>query len=753
MTGGAALALLEAALDQPERARAGFVERACAGDAALLAQVTALLRAHGDSRGFLEGDPAGPSRLGPWRLVRRIGSGGMGQVWLAEREGDGFRQQAAVKTVPGHLADPEAVRRAGRERRLLARLEHPNIARVIDGGSAPDGSPWVAMEYIQGEDIETWCRNRAVDLRGRVRLFLQVLAAVAAAHRALVVHRDLKPSNVLVAGDGTVKLLDFGIAASIEAGGGQDGTATAITALTPEYASPEQLRGEPLTTASDIHSAGLLLYLLVAGRPARDSAGRSLDALARLLRAPAPTRPSNRIDHDRLALGATAAANWRRVLRGDLDGIVMKAIAEQPERRYGTAEAFADDLRRWFDHRPVHARGDGRWYRLGRFLRRNRVAAAASAVALAAVLAGLFASLEQARRAEREAWRAHQANRFLTDMVSAADPHVSGASLTLAEAIDRAVAGMGGRFAADPVLEGELRVALGRAYLSLDRLDDAASQIGTAERLHRDAPAAVRARTLDALALLAWYQGRYQEAEAHLRQALATLPARREAATEATLRNDLAALLNDLGRYQEALPEAQAALALAPAGDGDLRAHALREGNLGYALHGLRRLDEAEAAYRRARGLLEAALPDGHPDRAVNLNNLALVLADQGRLDEAVPLLQSSLAIRTALFSQDHPSVLVAGANLAAHLGRAGRHGEARTAIEGVLAQAGERLPASSQLPGNLLAIAARIELDAGDAGRARELAGRALAAYDRAEAVEPGRREAMQAIVDSAGR
>lgn len=202
MTGSAALALLEAALDQPAPARAGFVERACAGDAALLAQVTALLRAHGDSHGFLEGDPGGPSRLGPWRLVRRIGSGGMGQVWLAERDGDGFRQQAAVKTVPGHLADPEAVRRAGRERRLLARLEHPNIARVIDGGAAPDGSPWVAMEYVQGEDIDTWCRRRAVDLRGRVRLFLQVLAAVAAAHRALVVHRDLKPSNVLVAGDG-----------------------------------------------------------------------------------------------------------------------------------------------------------------------------------------------------------------------------------------------------------------------------------------------------------------------------------------------------------------------------------------------------------------------------------------------------------------------------------------------------------------------------------------------------------------------
>lgn len=440
------------------------------------------------------------------------------------------------------------------------------------------------------------------------------------------------------------------------------------------------------------------------------------------------------------------------MLRGDLDGIVMKALAEQPERRYGSAESFADDLRRWLDHRPGQARGDGRGYRLGRFLRRNRVAAMASAVALAAILAGLVASLEQARRAEREAGRAQQANRFLTDMVSAADPHVSGASLTLAEAIDRAVAGMGSRFAADPVLEGELRMALGRAYLSLDRLDDAAIQIGIADRLHRQAPAAVRARTLDALALVAWYQGRYQEAEARLREALASLPPGREVDTEATLRNDLAALLNDLGRYQEALPQGQAALDLAPAGDGDLRARALREGNLGYALHGLGRLDEAVAAYRRARALLEAVLPEGHPDRAVNLNNLALALSDQGRLDEAIPLLEASLAIRTSLFAEDHPSVLVAGANLAAHLGRAGRHGEARAAIDGVLARAEGRLPASSQIPGNLLAIAARIELDGGDPGRARELAGRALAAYDRAEAMEPGRREAMRAIRDSTG-
>ncbi|MBX3725935.1 MAG: serine/threonine protein kinase [Xanthomonadales bacterium] len=753
MTSRAALALLEAALEHHGEARGAFVAQACAGDDALLDQVNALLAAHGSSQGFLEGDPSAPSRLGPWRLLQPIGRGGMGQVWLAERDAGDFQQQAAIKIVPDHLADADALRRAERERRLLARLEHPNIARVIDGGSAPDGAPWVAMEFIRGAAIDEWCRRKGLDLRARVRLFLQVLAAVAAAHRALVVHRDLKPSNVLVADDGTVKLLDFGIAASIGSGDAQDRTVTALAAMTPEYASPEQFRGEPLTTASDIHSAGLLLYLLVAGRPARESVGRSLDALARLLAAPAPTRPSSRLDPGSLSLTGAAAASWRRGLRGDLDGIVMKAIAEQPERRYGTAEAFADDLRRWLDHRPVQARGDGRWYRFGRFLRRNRVAAAASAVALVGVLGGLVASLDQAQRAEREAERARQANRFLIDMVSAADPHVSGTSLTLGEAVDKAVSGLGNRFAADPLLEGELRVALGRAYLSLDRLDDAAAQIAAAERLHRTAPPAVRARTLDAVALLAWYQGRYQDAEELLHSALASLPRRRDPVTEATLRNDLAALLNDLGRYEEALPQAQAALALASPGEGDLRAQALREGNLGYALHGLGRLDEAAAAYGRARALLESALPDGHPDRAVNLNNLALVLSDQGRVEDAIPLLEDSLAIRVSLFPPDHPAILVARANLAAHLGRAGHHDRARETIDAVLALSTGRVPPSSQIPGNLLAIAARVHADAGDAGRARALAEQALEAYGHAEAVEPGRREAMLALIGPVGR
>ncbi|WP_257389327.1 serine/threonine-protein kinase, partial [Tahibacter caeni] len=261
-----ALALFEAALAVPAAQRRAHVATAAAGDDALFANVMALLDAHEASDGFLEpaAAPAAPRELGPYRLIEPLGQGGMGQVWLAERRDGRFEQRVAIKIFASLLGDPDALRRAERERQFLAWLEHPHIARVLDGGSTDAGQPYVVMEYVAGERIDRWCRSRALDPRARVLLFLQVLDAVDAVHRALIIHRDLKPGNILVDTDGRARLLDFGIAKSLDARI-TGATRTGLMPLTPEYASPEQLLDRPLTTACDLYALGLLLDELLTG--------------------------------------------------------------------------------------------------------------------------------------------------------------------------------------------------------------------------------------------------------------------------------------------------------------------------------------------------------------------------------------------------------------------------------------------------------------------------------------------------------
>ncbi|MBN8482142.1 MAG: serine/threonine protein kinase, partial [Xanthomonadales bacterium] len=300
-----ALALFEAALALAPVERRAFIERETTHDAALRAAALALLDAHAASEGFLEPavEPA-VHELGAWRLLERIGAGGMGQVWLAERRDGAFEQRVAIKVLAATLGDGEAVRRAEAERQFLAWLDHPNIARVLDGGTTPQGQPFLVMEHVDGEPVDAWCAARALDPKARIGLFLQVLGAVEAAHAALIIHRDIKPANVLVTAQGTVKLLDFGIAKSLDARVRGVATEAGAGPLTPDYASPEQLAGAPLTTACDIYALGLLLHELLTGRRAFERGPLSLIEYAQRVSAHAPTRPSARLDGGALGLAA-----------------------------------------------------------------------------------------------------------------------------------------------------------------------------------------------------------------------------------------------------------------------------------------------------------------------------------------------------------------------------------------------------------------------------------------------------------------
>ncbi len=347
------------------------------------------------------------TRIGSWRLLGLLGRGGMGEVYCAEREEGTFTQRAALKLIKRGMDSAAIVQRFVRERQILSRLEHPGIARLLDGGSAADGRPFFVLERVVGVPITEYCRTRGLGLEERLRLLQSVCAAIDSAHRSLVVHRDLKPANILVTEEGQVKLLDFGIA-KLLAGDEDEETAhlTQLEArvLTPAYAAPEQILGEPITTATDVYALGVLLFELVTGALPHARERRSLGSLAGAVVRETVERPS-------AVLRRMAAADATRVARsvaGDLDLIVLTALHRDPARRYLSAAALADDLGRFLAGRPIRARPDSRGYRLRKFAGRNRLPVAAAALGLAALLAGLGMALWEAHDARLSAQRAER---------------------------------------------------------------------------------------------------------------------------------------------------------------------------------------------------------------------------------------------------------------------------------------------------------------------------------------------------------
>jgi eukaryotic-like serine/threonine-protein kinase len=734
--------ILDEAQTLPPHDRLRFIREACATDSELYANAMHELESRQQWFGT---DGAGPpespedaavdltgERIGPYRIVSSLGRGGMGEVFLAERADEQFQQHVAIKLVRRGLLSRNVQGRLKLERQILATLDHPNIARLFDGGTTTDGTPYIVMEYVDGEPIDSYCDSRSLHVEQRLRLFQVVCSAVHRAHQNLIVHRDLKPSNILVARDGTPKLLDFGIAKMLD--DRQMMHTMAVTqadyrVLTPDHASPEQIRGDPITTASDTYVLGVVLYELLCGCKPFAVKGNRLGELERSICEETPPLPSMVVQAREDASGiarqrGTSPARLRRELAGDLDNIVLMAMRKEPERRYSSVEQFAADIDRYLRGMPVLARADAWSYRAGKFLARHSLAVGL-AVAFLALLVGFsvttylqaqriaqerdLAEAERAR-AQTALERAEAVKGFLIDSFQLADPsHARGKEITAREILDQGAARIGKELRSQPDLQATLLDTIGSVYLSLDLPNDAQPLIeqGLAVRRklfgerHLDV-----ASSLYSLNRVYEKKGDLKTAEALAIDSLAinTLLTGKQSLETAGSLCRLGVIefaRGELAKAQEHLEEC-------------LRIRVARRGpdheDLTSPLDNLARLAQARRDFTTAERLDREALRidlltrgKDHPQYIRHLHNLATTLHDQGNLDGAEPLYRQTIDLLRQVLGAEHSETIEASGNLGRLLEDRGRFDEAQQIYATALAASRKAHPEPHVEVANLL--------------------------------------------------
>jgi len=705
-----------------------YLNKACGDDAELRREVESLLASAGQSLDFLAkpiqdaaqavaGQPnIIGQRIGPYRVLRALGKGGMGTVYLAARADDHYDRQVAIKLMHMGLGASESMQvRFRSERQILANLYHPNIARLLDGGvTSLDGAvgpptvPYLVMEYVDGVPIDEHCRRKSLSIDDRLRLFRVVCGAVEYAHNNLVVHRDIKPANILVSAAGVPKLLDFGIAKLLDPDLGDNPlsrTKTTQRLMTPEYASPEQIRGEVVTTASDVYELGVLLYeLLAKQRPFRLSARSPLE-LAAIICDQQPEFPSAS-----LAARPDGAVEAKK-LKGDLDNIVLKAMHKEPSRRYASVALLSADVLAYLEGYPLLA-GTNKWgYRAGKFVRRHKLGVAAAAVTLLALVGFSIGMGLLAKRTTRDQLIAQRQAQFLSDMFQAATPEQArGDKFTARDLLDRGAQRVDKEFASEPQVRASLLENIAGAYRSLGVLEQAESLSQRAYDLQTQiggASAPSSAAALEILASVIRLKGQYQRAEPLFRRLVAIrrkVPGGNHVEVASALsgfgeclyleakdqeaepilreglaiyrhngpnvgsenRNYLALLLERKGKYAEAVSLLREAVEIDRRTIGtDAPEYAISSHNLASVLIDLGDLSGAESRLRETLAIRRKVLGNDHPDLFYSLNNLAFVLLNEGNWEEAEPFAREALALNLRVLGKDHPQVAGARNGLA----------------------------------------------------------------------------------------
>lgn len=759
--------VFETVVNLPEDERAGAIASACAGNPELERRVLALLEAH-QRTGIVDnlaGDLAAPlsaafdraprvgNQIGPYRITGLLGRGGMGNVYQAERVDGQFEQQVALKLLREGIDSESTRARFVHERQLLARLQHPGIARLLDGGLDDVGRPFFAMEVVTGERIDQYCDAKGLQVDARLRLFCEVCEAVRYAHANLVVHRDLKPSNIMVRTDRTdgstrgdhVVLLDFGIAKLLQDSATESADAPATRVMTPEYAAPEQIRGEAATTAADVYSLGVVLYELLAGTRPYDVSGLSPGEVESVICDDVPPTPSEAITRETSERRGTEPGALSRTLSGDLDTIVMKALAKEPERRYGSAEAFLNDIQRYLDGLPVTARPDTLGYRVAKFVRRNRIAVAAASLVLVVAAVGVAGIVWQSRqtaeerdRAQIEAAKAEEALGLLVDLFQQADPgQTEGEEVSARMVLDRAA----DRVTVvddEPVVRATLLDALGGVYFNLglyDRARDLYSEAIDTRRQLASEPAnsADIGKGFHMLSQAYFKLSNMHRADSASALAVTSM---REAGPAyvvglASALHMRAATLRQIEKTEEALQAGEEALALQKEhlseGHTDI-------GSTMYLLAAIRHdtgdFAGSEPMFRDAIALFEAS-PDSISIEAADAAALlGMYLTFKSEFDEAATLIKRALHIRATLYGDTHPMVIESESQLGTLLYQQGQAAEAEPYLRRAV-EKGEQVMG----PGQYGVLSSKQALgvtlyDLGQFPEAAEMLGDALAGY-----------------------
>jgi serine/threonine-protein kinase len=708
--------LFHAAREKSAPEREAFLEAQCGGDQRLYHDVRELLDADGTEEGLLADlvaeaarrleEPMEGGRVGPYQIIRELGRGGMGRVFLAERADGQFEQMVALKLVRRGMDTDQILQRFRQERQILARLQHPNIARLVDGGVTEDGQPFFALEYVDGEPIDQYCDEGNLNVDQRLTLFQEVCQALVYAHSNLVVHRDLKPDNILATADGRIRLLDFGIAKLMaEDSGGTAITRTGLWVMTPAYASPEQVRGEHIGTASDVYSLGVILYELLTGVRPYEMDSRSPTEVERVVCSVQPEKPSTRVgkrtagpqtsERDSGTRGADTN-RLRRRLSGDLDVICLKALRKEPERRYGSVEALLEDVRRHQRGLPILARPDTISYRLAKGIGRHRVAVAAAAL-LVSLTSGLVTFYTMRLSAERdraqvEAAKAGEVVSFMRGLFEVSAPSESlGETITARELLDEGARRIDEGLDGQPEVQAEMRQLIGTLYGDIGLAAKGIPLLTRAVEQYRELLGDESEETaLAELDLASLYQdaGNVPAAEPLFRKGLATRvrlygpfhPLVSEA------REGLAYWLEANGEYDAAGEEYRLALAglraSLPPGDDRIVSLIVK---LGRYLRQRGDTESAEPLLRESLAAQRLKLGDFNLDVASTARNLASLLRDKGEYPEADSLFSEALATRRAILGESHAEVATTLNSYAILLDRMGETNRATAAYRDLI--------------------------------------------------------------------
>jgi serine/threonine-protein kinase len=669
-------------------------------------EILTLIFAHDKSENFLEDsiisyEPVNDNTnffigktFGKYKIEKLIARGGMGLVYLGLRD-DEVKQKAAVKIINPGVASGIVIKRFQNERQTLANLNHPNISGLLDGGITDDGIQFLVMEYIEGIPIDEYCDRNKLNIKDRLNLFLKVAAVVQYAHQNLVVHRDLKPSNILITKDGEPKLLDFGIAKILSPEGERVETVTqrGMWNLTPEYASPEQIKGETITTASDVYSLGIVLYKLLTGHSPYKIKSVFHSDINKIITQSEPTKPSeiifktivdeseeNKSEINPQTISITREGSidkLHKILIGDLDNIVSMAIRKEPEARYSSVDQFADDIKRYLNDKPVSARQDSFLYRAKKFIKRNKnilIPAAIIFIIINLGLAGIlwqgYIAAKERDIAQLEADKSNRIKSFLLEMISSPDPLKDGSEVKVIEVIQKASGKLNEELADHPQIESEIRTMLANTYQNLGVYDSALSELLKADQIIRKFygdKSKETAVSIKSLALIYHYKGDYEKAEDLFKKSLAMLSeVEKEPSFErAMLIDAYGTLLADMGNHEESEKLTEEALKIAESirGSDDPQVAEIKN-NLATSYNYLNKLDEAEKLYNESLIVFRKHFGDYHLRVSSVINNLAFIHIFKEEHEKAIPLLLESLNIKLKVLGKNHPDLILAYSNV-----------------------------------------------------------------------------------------